>query len=86
MLDTLGEYWWILFLLAYCVILVVLIRSGIWARHGPRILLAISCAIILTIPFMDRPYGVVAAVFIVLSLVISSMNSFKETPSKSEDR
>jgi hypothetical protein len=86
-LNNLGEYWWILALLAYVVLLVVLVRRGTWARHGPRIVMAINCAIILTIPFMDRPYSYVMAVFIVLSLLILFRNSSKEEPaSKSEQR
>ncbi|MGE2690594.1 hypothetical protein [Mycolicibacterium pulveris] len=70
MFENLSDYWWILALLAYCVLLVVLIRRGTWVRHGPKIILAVNCAIILSIPFMDRPYSFVAAVVIVLSLLI----------------
>lgn len=82
MFENMGDYWWILALLAYCVLLVFLIRRGTWERHGPRIVLVINCAIILSIPFMDRPYSFVTAVVIVLSLAILFRSSFKaEAPS-----
>lgn len=77
MFENMGDYWWILALLGYCVLLVFLIRRGTWVRHGPKIVLATDCAIILSIPFMDRPYSYVAAVAIVLSLAILFRSSFK---------
>jgi hypothetical protein len=46
MVDTLRDYWWGLAALAYCVVLVLLVRSRLWARHGPRIVLFINCALI----------------------------------------
>ncbi len=82
MFDNMGDYWWILALLGYCVLLVFLIRRGTWVRHGPKIVLAVNCVIILSIPFMDRPYSYVTAVAIVLSLAILFRSSFKaEAPS-----
>lgn len=70
MVDTLRDYWWVLAALAYCVVLVLLVRSRLWARHGPRIVLLINCALILSLPFSQRPYSYGTAVAIVVSLLI----------------
>jgi hypothetical protein len=73
MVDTLSDYWWgVLAALAYCVVLVLLVRSRIWARHGPRIVLLINCVLILSLPFSQRPYSYATAVTIVLSLLVWS--------------
>jgi hypothetical protein len=80
MFEILSSYWWIVAVLAYCVLLVVLIRRGTWVRHGPKIVLVINCALVLSIPFMDRPYSYITAVAIVLSLLIWFRGSFKAEP------
>lgn len=80
MFEILSSYWWIVAVLAYCVLLVILIRRGTWVRHGPKIVLVINCALVLSIPFMDRPYSYITAVAIVLSLLMWFRSSYKAEP------
>jgi len=81
------EYWWILAVLAYIILLVVLVRSGTWARSGPKIVLAIDCVLILLIPTMHSPGSYVTAALVVLSLLILFRTVFKsEISSRSSDR
>ncbi len=70
MLDTLSTYWWVLFTAAYVALLIYLARSGIWARHGPKIVLGTMSAIILTIPAMSPPGSYLNAVLVVVNLAI----------------
>lgn len=77
MLNNLGEYWWILPPLLYLILLVVLIRRGMWERTGIRIMFATTCLLILLLPSMHRPFSYVMAVLIVLSLLILFREIFK---------
>jgi len=64
------EYWWILASLVYCILLVVLIRGGMWAKSGPKIVLATLCVLVLLIPSMHAPGSYVNAMLVVLNLLI----------------
>ncbi|MUL78945.1 hypothetical protein [Mycolicibacterium sp. CBMA 226] len=81
------ENWWVLAALAYCVVLAVLVRGGAWAKHGPKIVLAVTSVIILLIPAMPSPGNYVNAVLVVLNLLVLFRTVFvSEAASKSADR
>jgi predicted anti-sigma-YlaC factor YlaD len=63
-------YWWILPPLLYLILLVVLVRRGMWETTGTKIMLATTCALILFLPFMHRPLSYATAVLIVISVLI----------------
>jgi uncharacterized membrane protein len=68
------EYWWILPLL-YVVLLLILIRRGMWEGAGRIIVLVVNCVLILLIPTMQRSEGYVMAVIIVVSLLVQEIGS-----------
>jgi hypothetical protein len=70
MLKNLGEYWWILLALLYVVVSVVVMRRGIWATVGQKIILSTIYVLILVLPAMHPPSSYVTAVGIVLNLLI----------------
>lgn len=63
------EYWWILPPLMYAVLIIILIRRGMWEGAGRNTVLAVSCVLILLVPTMDPPTSFVIAVLIVISLL-----------------
>jgi hypothetical protein len=70
MLKNLGEYWWILPVLLYFILLAVVIRRGMWATVGEKIYWAAMCVLILVIPSRPAPSSYVLAVLVVLNLLI----------------
>jgi hypothetical protein len=76
-LEGLGQFLVMLPGVAYVVLLVVVIRRGVWARHVPRVVLLIDCALIMRLPFMDRPYVYITAVAVALSRLVWSWSASK---------
>ena len=70
MLKNLGEYWWILPILAYAIVSVVVMRRGLWATAGQKIVLSTIYVLILVLPTMHPPSSYVVAVGTVLDLLI----------------
>lgn len=68
MLNTLGEYWWILPVLLYFILLAVVMRRGMWATVGQKIFWITICVLILLIPTKPKPSSYVLAVLVVLNL------------------
>ena len=70
MLKNLGEYWWILPVLLYFILLAVLMRRGMWATVGQKIYWVTICVLILVIPTRPSPSSYVLAILVVLNLWI----------------
>lgn len=70
MLKNLGEYWWILPVLLYFIVLAVVMRRGMWATAGQTIYWITLCVLILLIPTRPTPSSYVLAVLVVLNLWI----------------
>jgi hypothetical protein len=86
--DWWGQNWWILASVAYIVFLVVLLvvltRRRTVHTAWPKVSLAITCVIVLTIPAMHPPGSYLNAVFVVLNLYLLFglfANTFKSEPS-----
>jgi|GEM_PF-1534237 hypothetical protein len=86
--DWLGQNWWILASVAYVVFLVVLLvvltRRRTAHQAWPKVSLAITCVIVLTIPAMKPPGSYLNAVFVVLNLYLLFgvfRNTFASEPS-----
>jgi hypothetical protein len=90
-LKNLAEFWWILAVILYFVLLAVVIRRGLWATVGEKIYWATTCVLILTLPTTPEPSSYFLAVIIVLNLLLYRRSLrrgiFKlETPSSPPDR
>ncbi|MCV7282819.1 hypothetical protein H7J88_24595 [Mycolicibacterium flavescens] len=69
MLEYLAQYWWILLGLLYTILLVFLMRRGLWESVGRKILLAAICVFILLIPSTRWAGGYPFAALVVLNLL-----------------
>jgi hypothetical protein len=69
-LKNLSELWWILPPLLYLILLVVLMRRGLWQTVGRNILLAGICVFILLIPSSRWADGYPFAVLTVANLLL----------------
>jgi predicted ABC-type exoprotein transport system permease subunit len=69
-MKNLGEYWWILPVLLYFVLLAVVMRRGMWATVGQNIYWVATCVLVLLIPTKPSPSSYVLAVLVVLNLWI----------------
>ncbi|CQD19252.1 hypothetical protein BN1232_04493 [Mycobacterium lentiflavum] len=71
--SWLAEYWWILFLLLYVVLLALLMwvlgRRGTLKTAWPKISLVINCVVIMVIPVMHSPGSYLNAALVVLNLL-----------------
>jgi hypothetical protein len=81
----LSEYWWILATVLYVILLVivarVLARRGTFERTWPKIILVLTCVIIVLIPTMHPPGSYVNAVIAVCNLFILFTRFFKSEKS-----
>lgn len=68
MLKNWGEYWWILPVALYCILLAVVMRRGMWAAVGQKIYWITICVLILIIPTKPSPSSYLLAVVVVLNL------------------
>lgn len=68
MLKNWGEYWWILPVALYCILLAVVMRRGMWATVGQKIYWITICVLILIIPTRPSPSSYLLAVLVVLNL------------------
>lgn len=84
MLKNLAEFWWILPGLLYFVLLIVLMRYGLWEKVGRKVLLAAICIFILLIPSARWAGGYPFAVLTVLNLLlfVATDNRRAKIPSK----
>jgi hypothetical protein len=89
--DWLIEYWWILVLLLFVVVLalaiLVLNRRGTLKTTWPKISLVVNCVIIGFIPAMSSPGSYYIAAIVVFNL-LTLLSSFpkSEKPLKSVDQ
>ena len=86
-----SEYWWILAILIYVILLIivmrVLARRGTFDTAWPKITLATTCVIIVLIPTMHSPLSYVVAAICVFNLLILFRSFFKsEKSSEPVDR
>jgi hypothetical protein len=70
MLKSWDEYWWILLALLYVVVSLVVMRRGMWATVGQKMILSTTYVVILVLPAMHPPSSYVVAVGAVLNLLI----------------
>lgn len=70
MVKNLGEYWWILPVLLYFIVLAIVMRRGLWATVGEKIHWITLCVLILIIPTKPSPSSYLFAVLVVVNLVI----------------
>lgn len=70
MLKDLNEYWWILPVAFYFILLAVVMRRGMWATAGQKIYWLTICVLILVIPTRPSPSSYLLAVLVVLNLAI----------------
>jgi hypothetical protein len=85
------EYWWILVLLLYVILVAVLVwvlsRRGTFATTWPKISLVLTCVVIVLIPAMPSPGSYFNAVIVVCNLLILFWSRPKsENTSESVDR
>ncbi len=68
MFKNLGVLWWILPGLLYAILLIVVMRRGLWATLGQRIYWIGTCILVLLIPTKPAPSSYVLAVLVVFNL------------------
>ena len=69
-LESLGQFWWILPWAAYLIVLWTLMRRGLWASVGRRFHLAAICVFVLLIPSMQWGGGYPFAIVTVLNVLL----------------
>ena len=72
--SWLAEYWWILVILLYVILLALLMwvlnRRGTLKTAWPKISLVINCLVIMVIPAMHSPGSYFNAAIVVFNLLI----------------